>query len=76
MTALCDLPEDEPVTPEEFVERTDHIVELAAKSLCQQSINVELAVFDLIKVTKYFSIDSNCFKISVIFKNYTTKIKR
>ncbi|XP_076815353.1 dynein axonemal heavy chain 5-like isoform X1 [Clavelina lepadiformis] len=50
MTALCDLPEDEPVTPEEFVQRTDHIVELAAKSLCQQSVNVELAVFDLIKL--------------------------
>ena len=50
MTALCDLPEEEAITPEEFVEKTEHTVEIAAKYLAQESINIEQAGFDLIKV--------------------------
>ena len=50
MTALCDLPEDEAIAPEEFVKRTEHVVEVAAKYMSQESLNIEMASFDLVKV--------------------------
>ena len=50
MTALCELPEEEAITPEEFVRKTEHTVEVAARFLEQESQNIELAGFDLKKV--------------------------
>ena len=50
VTALCDVPDDDPVTPETFIGKTQSIVESAAPTLTQQSINIEMAVFDIIKV--------------------------
>uniref|UniRef100_H2XPC8 AAA+ ATPase domain-containing protein n=1 Tax=Ciona intestinalis TaxID=7719 RepID=H2XPC8_CIOIN len=50
MSALCDLPEYEAVSPEEFIERTEHTVQIAARCLCQESQNVELAVFEIIRI--------------------------
>ena len=54
VTALCDLPEDEAITPEEFVVRTRNIVDVTAPILTQQSIQIEAAVFDIVKVRSMF----------------------
>lgn len=50
LTALCNIPEDEAIAPEEFVERTEHTVSVVSKYLSQESLNIEMACFDLIKV--------------------------
>jgi len=60
MTALCDLPDDEAISPGEFIERTEHTVQIAARALQQESENVEMAVFDMIKV-RMVKLDQNNF---------------
>ncbi|XP_053396215.1 dynein axonemal heavy chain 5-like isoform X3 [Mercenaria mercenaria] len=47
-TALCELPEDEAVTMEKFLEITTEVVETASKYLANQSHLVETAVYDLV----------------------------
>ncbi|KAH3727100.1 hypothetical protein DPMN_053025, partial [Dreissena polymorpha] len=47
-TALCELPEDEAVTMEKFVDITTEVVDIASKYLTNQSHLVETAVYDLV----------------------------
>ncbi|XP_034335195.2 dynein axonemal heavy chain 5 isoform X1 [Magallana gigas] len=52
VTALCDLPEDEPVTMDKFLELTASAVDSASKQLANQSQLVEKAVYELVDTMK------------------------
>merc|ERR1712154_63875 len=52
ITALCDLPEDEAVTAEKFLEFTTDVVESASEYLATQSQLVESAVGELVDALK------------------------
>ncbi|KAI8792083.1 dynein heavy chain 5, axonemal [Biomphalaria glabrata] len=52
ITALCDLPEEEPVTADKFLQMTTDIVQSAAESLASQSQLVEKAVNELVDTLK------------------------
>ncbi|XP_052807224.1 dynein axonemal heavy chain 5-like isoform X2 [Mya arenaria] len=47
-TALCELPEDEAITMEKFLDITNEVVANASKYLANQSHLVETAVYDLV----------------------------
>ncbi|XP_021362874.1 dynein heavy chain 5, axonemal-like isoform X1 [Mizuhopecten yessoensis] len=47
LSALCDLPEDEAITMEKFLEITSEVVDTASKQLAVQSQLVEKAVYEL-----------------------------
>ncbi|KAJ8315371.1 LOW QUALITY PROTEIN: hypothetical protein KUTeg_007521 [Tegillarca granosa] len=52
VTALCDLPEDDAVTMEKFLELTTDVVENASKQLATQSQLVEKAVYEIVDILK------------------------
>ncbi|KAK3576985.1 hypothetical protein CHS0354_005992 [Potamilus streckersoni] len=52
LSALCDLPEDEPVTMEKFLELTTEVVDTESVMLAAQSHLVEMAVNDMTNTLK------------------------
>ena len=52
ITALCDLPEDEAITADKFLELTSNIVDQASQQLAGQSKLVEIAVYDMVDTLK------------------------
>ncbi|CAF0880138.1 unnamed protein product [Rotaria sordida] len=46
--SLCDLPEDEPITPDQFLQHTQNLCNLASKQIQLKSHNVEDAVLEVI----------------------------
>lgn len=51
-TALCDMPDKEPITCDEFLARTEKAVAAAGQLFVTGSDFVERAVFDIIDVKK------------------------
>lgn len=50
-TALCDMPEEETVTCEQFLKLTDDVVAAASASLVAGSAAAERAVYEIIDVS-------------------------
>ena len=50
-TALCDMPEEEAVTCEQFLKLTDDVIGTASNSLVSGSAAAERAVYEIIDVS-------------------------
>ena len=69
-TALCDLPEERPITCEEFLEKTERTVAVSSERFVSGSDFVERAVFEIIDVCLAFSL-SNSFVQRLLFSEIT-----
>lgn len=49
-TALCDLPEEEPIACDDFFTRTETVTEMGGKTLVDGSDFIERAVYEIIDV--------------------------
>ncbi|CAF4402891.1 unnamed protein product [Rotaria socialis] len=58
-TTLCDLPEDEPIAPAEFLQQTQELCDLAAKHIQMKSHHVEDAVLEVVDLLCGDFIDAN-----------------